>query len=234
MAGVTRRPPELETQGCKFHLNFADPWSKIGGRRTPTASRSGPLNSGVGQEIMTKPRPKRIVVVDEDAIQMAPFEIELNMRGYDVTVCATAEDCLDLLSSRRRFDLFVVDIMLAVRDESPVYTREQTNDFLLTGLHLARDIRRRRTKTPILLFSNTSNKDLLDVIQSWAKRIGNARFVPKYIISSGCEFGDMVDRILVGGLPGTSKKTALKRLKEAVMFEPNFYGVGIDFKKLKD
>lgn len=183
---------------------------------------------------MRKARPKRIVIVDEDAIQMRPFEIDLNIRGFELTVCNTAEDCLDTLSSKRRFDLFVIDIMLKVREENPVYTKEQTNDFLLTGLHLARDIRRRRKTTPILLFSNTSNRELLRVIREWQKQIGNTYFFPKYEILSVSEFGDMVEKIIEDGLPQKSKEGVFKKLGKAIKAEPNFYGLGIDLKKLRD
>ncbi len=155
---------------------------------------------------MTQRRVKRIVIVDEDAVQMAPFEIELNLRGFEVTTYKTAEDCLDSLSARLRIDLFVIDIMLACRLESPAYTRAQTNDYLLTGLVLARDIRRRRKKTPILLFSNTSNAELLKIIRSWQERIQDTHFLPKYFVNSPMEFGEIVTRILDEGIPKAGKK----------------------------
>lgn len=171
----------------------------------------------------------RVVIVDEDEIQLRPLVSELELRGLSVTIFTDADQCLDFVETKRRVDLFVVDIMLPSKH---AYSRELTENFQLTGLRLGRDIRRTYVDVPIILFSNTSRQDLVTEIRAVARKIQNCVFIQKYTITQLGHFSEMVERILAIGTKEIGNKTVWERIKESVFIKPSIGGVGVDLKQL--
>jgi CheY-like chemotaxis protein len=180
-------------------------------------------------EQIAEQRQFRVVVVDDDRIQMAPFFVELNLRGIDTISMDDADQCLEYMETGGNASLFVIDIML----ESPVrYSQALTNNYLLTGLSVARDVRKFCPDAPIILFSNMVRAELVTEILKVAEKVGNCVLIQKHTICEFGQFADLVETILLKGIKDNSSKSLWKRLGDSVQLKPSFFGVGIDLKAL--
>ena len=180
-------------------------------------------------EQKTEEHQYRVVVVDDDPIQMRPFFVEMNSRGIDAISLSDADQCFDYIESGSHADIYVIDIMLR---SSKHYSAALTNNYQLTGLSVARDVRRFNQNTPIILFSNTVQSDLVTEIRKVAEKIGNCVLIQKYTISEFGQFGYLIETILVEGVKNIASKNFWKRLKESIFLKPSFFGVGVDLKTL--
>jgi CheY-like chemotaxis protein len=174
-------------------------------------------------------RAPRVIVVDEDVIQVIGFCVELEARGISVEMFGEADTCLGFVKRKRVADLFVIDIMLP---SAEAYSAILTSNYSLTGLNLARDVRRNYPETPILLFSNTANEIAQKEIRDVSAKIGNCAFVKKYSLTVSGQFGELVSRALSDGAEDITKASFWERLKDSIFFKPGFAGVGIDVKAL--
>ncbi len=170
-----------------------------------------------------------VVLVDEDMIQMAPFVAELGLRGTKVRVFAEADSCLRSARRCKGVAVFVVDVMLPSDGR---YSREDTRDYLYTGVFLARDIRNAHPKTPILLVSNHALRENLRRIERAMATIGCCAFIAKQSFANPGEFADLVQRIAERGVIGAKPRNIFGRLARGIMLQPNVAGVGIDIKEL--
>jgi len=171
---------------------------------------------------------RRVVLVDEDEIQMRPFVTELELRGIEVRRFFEADACLRSSRLLKTVDTFLVDVMLVSERRYPA---DETLDHLYTGVFLARDIRKYHQAVPIVLVSNHSMKDSVDRIRKALASIGNCAFVPKQSFKSALEFGNTVEAIMADGV-ASLKKGFWKRLGAGVLVQPNFAGVGIDLREV--
>jgi len=177
---------------------------------------------------MANTRQKRIVLVDDEGIAMENVSGLLSVNGFVVIRCYTADECLDVLSDRRKIDLFVVDVMLPVHT---AYTRQETGQFRYTGLRLAHDIRRRRRMVPIVFLSNMTEPDGASVIRAQQENIGNSLFLQKFTQGS-IDLAVRLALIAVSGTADIPSPTIMERVRNALIAQPNVSGIGIDLEKL--
>ena len=143
-----------------------------------------------------------IYLVDEDKIQLEPFKVELEFRGYSVEFIKDADEAFLKLSriGADDVDLVIIDVMLAanINKESSKFNRHETNDFLETGLRLIEKLQKANpTIFPkkAILFSNATDSDLVNAIEKAASTF----FIPyldKRRFQSPLEFGDKIEEIL--------------------------------------
>lgn len=174
-------------------------------------------------------RPPRIIIADDDTIQLTPFLSELQFRGCDVRMFAEADSCRSFARRKAVADIFVIDVMLA---SDSVYRRDDTDNYLLTGLLLARDIRAARPSVPIVLFSNMTLSHYIKRIERFEDGISNCTFLSKREFSSPFEFAETILRFAASQSVGNSKPSLWERVVDAVELKPNISGIGIDLKKL--
>ena len=78
-----------------------------------------------------------IYIVDEDKLQLKPYALEFEVLGYSVQQIVDADAALVVLSSANDVDFVLLDVMLGAQDAPESrFTRDQTDDFLKTGLVL--------------------------------------------------------------------------------------------------
>ncbi|MCS7178127.1 MAG: response regulator transcription factor [Anaerolineae bacterium] len=86
---------------------------------------------------MPNAHPPRILVVDDEATTRVSLAELLRLEGYEVSIAASGEEALEILSSGPAFDLMVVDIKMPGMD----------------GLQLTEAVKRRSSDTVIILLT---------------------------------------------------------------------------------
>jgi len=86
-------------------------------------------------------RPARILLVEDEANLARPLQFNLEQEGYSVSVTGSGKEALRL-QARDKFDLIILDLMLEEID----------------GFEVARQIRQRDQKLPILMLTARSTE----------------------------------------------------------------------------
>ncbi|MBI5331371.1 MAG: response regulator [Betaproteobacteria bacterium] len=82
-----------------------------------------------------------IYIVDEDVVQLRPYAIELEIRGYEVKQIDNADAAYELLRTADNIELALIDVMLSAESvEKSIFSRERTGDFIKTGLVLFEEL----------------------------------------------------------------------------------------------
>ena len=176
----------------------------------------------------------RILFVDESSHEVAPFTLELSLRGMEVVHCLDADECLRRIETDANFDLLILDVMLAVDPDCKrsSFSREDTNDFLFTGLVLAQRIRNLYKDLPIVFFTSSSSSILISQIDRTIESIGHSTVLYKHQFSSPLEFGEIVYTLISAGIEAGKNRSWKKWLSDVLIMKPNFAGMGIDLEKL--
>ncbi len=145
-----------------------------------------------------------------------------------------ADEGLRRIETDANFDLLILDVMLATdaKIKHSSFSRENTNDFLCTGLVLAQRIRNLHKDLPILFFTSTSSSILISQIDRTIESIGHSTVLYKHKFSSAIEFAEIVDTLISAGIEAGKKRSWKKWLSDVLIMQPNFAGMGIDLKKL--
>ena len=91
----------------------------------------------------------KILVVDDEPMQLKSMKIGLRTEGYSVVTAESAEEALKLLKSDSAVDLIVTDYLMAG----------------MTGLDLLKAIRSFKSTIPVILMTAYGKKDL--VVEAW-------------------------------------------------------------------
>lgn len=140
-----------------------------------------------------------IYIVDEDVLQLRPYAIELEIRGFQVKQINNADCAYRVLSNASDIELVLLDIMLATEDAgNSRYTREATRDFIKTGLILLEDLSHTNpTYFPshVAVFSMGSQEWLVrEIIEKTQK--ANIPYLRKREYPSPFAFGNKVEELI--------------------------------------
>ena len=95
----------------------------------------------------------RILLVEDDRNMALGLEFNLRSEGYEVVVCADAENALETLAKGPEFDLVALDWMLPGKD----------------GLEMLRQLRADNNRIPVLLLTaRDSKEDIIEGLDSGA------------------------------------------------------------------
>jgi CheY-like chemotaxis protein len=171
---------------------------------------------------------KHILIIDDEEIALRYYIQGLELEGYSVGVISHASECKQLINSQNPTptDMFVLDIMMPSQG---IYDESQTEGGLLTGLYLARDIRKIYQDIPILLWSAAPIPELVGKAKHLAKGLNNCAFIRK----SDYPPTDFVEFVNSYFSNNSFKSGFFRTLWDSLLLEPNFSGLGIDIKKLK-
>lgn len=169
----------------------------------------------------------RVVIIDEEMRQLYPLQRLLNSRGVDIISLRGILEAIDFLDSRKRADLYIVDIM---QEPSPLGELETHNGLLSGIVFVEKMLRPRRKKTPIIFLSNMHEENFGEV-HTRIQSIDNSIFVKKSEYRSPV-LADLILEVIENGIEVLENPSLARRIKHALKVEPNFYGIGIDFKKL--
>lgn len=136
-----------------------------------------------------------IYFVDDDVNQMRPFRDELEFRGYTVKSLRHSDEALQCLRQASDVELVILDVMLGTGPkESSEFSREETRDFLITGLALINKLMTEshdKFKNKVVIFSMASQSIVLDEISKSIDEHG-VTYLRKTNYADPEEFGNKV------------------------------------------
>ena len=168
----------------------------------------------------------KIVLIEDDEHQALFIAGDLQLQGFEVEILVSSSIVRRRLRRNEWNDvaLFLVDIMMPA---GTTYEDHATQDGLITGLFIARDIREKFENKPIILWSSSPFKRIAETARSFAHNIPICTFIPKH---EGVEkVKGIYERFIKTGHIGPS---ILQQIWEAISFRPGVGGVSIDVKKL--
>lgn len=169
-----------------------------------------------------------IVFVDEAIHEIQPYIFAMQIKGANVVLCENADECAYICKQKMHTDLFLVDVML--RSEK-IFSKEDTQFDLYTGLLLARVIREFFPEVPIVFFSGMNFEDGLRYINETIKVIGNAALVRKKDAPNPIKFADIVLEMAKNKTAKHSENTVVRLAVDSVIVRPSLFGVGFDVMK---
>jgi len=170
---------------------------------------------------------KKIAIIDDDMLPMRYYATALTLDGYDVDCINNISAAYDILfhSSGVKIDLLIIDIMM---DPMTVYKADLCEDGLLTGLFLARDIRKQYPSLPIILFSNANITSVILKARRLADRLSRC----VYLLKLDYPPAKLVQFINEYFKKGRFTTGLLKKFLDSIILQPNIQGIGIDLKEL--
>lgn len=129
-----------------------------------------------------------ITIIDDDYAQEILAE-NLRYRGHEVRILRSASlalrDVADIISA----DLIVLDIIMEVPES---YTEVSVSGGRTTGLLIYKEIRTRNPEIPILAYSASQDKDVIDIFRDDPK----SKFVSKWTTPSMKEIINTINTML--------------------------------------
>lgn len=106
---------------------------------------------------MTSERPV-VLFVDDEPEWTTAYRLELELAGYDLANCFSADQTLQWIAAQKRPPAVVVlDIIM---QPGEAYTMEETKDGLETGFLLFRDIRARFPSVPVVILTSLKTEEV--------------------------------------------------------------------------
>jgi CheY-like chemotaxis protein len=140
-----------------------------------------------------------LFIEDETAIVQA-FTKALKRRGYIVITCTEPDEAMDVIRQNKRIDAVVTDLQLPM-EGCTEFSVMETSGGQEAGLAIARELRKRHKRLPIIFWSNSYSRDLRKSVLE----LGNCRFIPK--TQGAAPVLDGLEEILDGFNTGSRPKT---------------------------
>jgi CheY-like chemotaxis protein len=192
---------------------------------------SRPSGSWLIFDVSQKTTMPKVILIDDNAWEhvAAKLKSAFSLSGHELDVFASVDQCQTLFQDakgRCPADIFVVDVMMPPGE---TYKNEETHDGLITGLYLARDIRKQFPIVPIVLWSG-SNLDTVRLLAvHMEKKLTKCIFVKKPFTAA-----QLI--ALINGYfdAGKFSQSWVRQIWEGIVLRPSIGGLGIDVKKLLD
>ncbi|MHC4475447.1 MAG: hypothetical protein ACYTEL_07370 [Planctomycetota bacterium] len=172
---------------------------------------------------------KTIAFVDDDAVGSRFYIKSLEATGNKVTYFRTVGAFLKAVGSDSRFDLYIVDLMMA---PGKTYLPEETDEGVSTGLRLTIDICAVHPDAPIFVISNLNVDQVLQEVRKAFHEINNIVFLRKSETPPDL-LAELAEKALTGGLSSLNKKSLFAKIIDLIVLQPNLFGMGVDLKKLR-
>ncbi len=169
-----------------------------------------------------------ILLVDDESIYTNLYRASLESRSLKVITCKGPKSALMKLSEKPNIKVFVVDLMMPSQGQ---YKPDETHNNLLTGALLARDIRSIYLEEPIIIFTSSTVSAHLDKLQNFVNKMNNI-FVVQKGSTNPDQFSRTVEFLIFNDHLGKDEQTLLSRFFSSLLWEPNFFGIGINLRKL--
>lgn len=170
-----------------------------------------------------------IALIDDESAHAAYYQLALESKGYAVEHFKSPASLLTRLrkGAAPTFSLFVTDLMMPPRG---AYSNSETNDGLLTGLPLARDIRAAEPETPIVIFTNLNIEGTLGQVKAVVEELPNLFLIRKSEYPPD-ELADAAHALLSEEGTFQEQTGMIRRFLNSLILQPNFCGFGIDLKR---
>jgi len=133
-----------------------------------------------------------IYFIDENLGEAEAWAIDLRMNGFEIVHIRNADQAYSQLVKANNYELVIIDVMLAAddNDRSPRYTRDRTDDYLLTGIVFVDDLAQacgHELVNRCVFLSQTGEDRLIKEIEQAARR-HDIPFWRKFEFSDPSEF----------------------------------------------
>jgi len=119
---------------------------------------------------------KKILLIDDDAIPMAPYKTALEKSDFIVTAIADVDKALEIArDSLERFDIVLLDVMMPPGN---AFDLGETDDGMRTGVFLYGELRKHYHEAWIIVLTNMRDGVTLDMFPTKEDR--QLRVVLKY------------------------------------------------------
>jgi len=129
-----------------------------------------------------------IIIIDDDYALEILVE-NLKYRGHEVRRLGSASRALSDLDDIISADLIILDIIMEIPES---HTRVSVSGGRTTGLVIYKELRARNTQIPILAYSASQDKDVIDIFDDDP----NSRFLSKWTTPSMKEIVNTIDTML--------------------------------------
>lgn len=186
-------------------------------------------------EVVVKDYSKRrtVIAIDDVVAWTEDYESALAVHSefdVDVLVANTPEGGLQLIRDTPDVDVIILDMMMP---SGTMFTDEETQLGRFTGVVVAERIRRIQPYVPIVLLSDASLEEVRSACKKLEKRLFNCIFFSKSSLQSR-RLAEKMDVYFSEGKFEKPSESLLQRVFGALILQPNFGGVGVDIKKLRD
>lgn len=171
-----------------------------------------------------------IAIIDDEPLQTGYYVSALEEVGYKVDQFRSPASCKTAIVKGASFDLILCDLMMPSRG---TYSVEDTEDGLITGLLFTEDLRASLPETPIFLFTNLNVHAILSRISQRVGRLANVFLLPKASFTPD-RMSEAVPAMLEDSIVPLKRRGILRRLFDSLILEPNFFGMGVDLKKIAE
>ena len=113
-----------------------------------------------------------IVIIDDD-YSIGILGENLGYRGHDIRIIDSANEALKQLDAIVSADIIILDIIMESPDQ---FMNNGVGGGRSTGMVIFKELRKRTTDIPILVYSATQDKDLIDIFINDK----NTKFLPKW------------------------------------------------------
>jgi len=146
-----------------------------------------------------------IYFIDEDLNELPSIRQELEMRGYETKQLLDADEGFKVLMHADDLELAIIDVMLSTGETgSSRYPRDITDNFLITGLVLTKELHQQQNHAAqklfpnrIILYSHATEQGLVDKINKTSKSLG-ITYLSKNDYDNSYIFANKIEEIING------------------------------------
>ncbi len=168
----------------------------------------------------------RVAMLDDDIRYGGKYYVEsLQNRGFEVQPFWSTDKFMAFFRQDGHADLVILDVMMP---PGRSLRTEQTRDGQLTGLVVARELRKLREQIPIVFLSSTPSAPYAEMAKGFSNTLVPCAFLEK----SRTPAADLPNILAWYFKTGKIQRGLFRRIVDSLMLEPNIAGWGIDLKKL--
>jgi len=169
----------------------------------------------------------KVVIIDDDKIQMKHYKLALAAAGYDVVFISKTDDLVPVFDGKVHQDtsFFIVDTMMP---PGKLYEKVPTSGGEYTGLFVTRDLRKRFPVIPIILWTSAHIEKILDEAKNHADKTTICHWARKIELSPDL----LVEEINFYQKKGHFQRHIGKFLWKVVKIGGHLLGVSADIKAI--
>jgi CheY-like chemotaxis protein len=169
----------------------------------------------------------KVVIIDDDKIQMKHYQQALEAAGYDVVFISKTDDLTPVFEGTMHQDasFFIVDTMMPPGKR---YGKEQTSYGEYTGLFVTRDLRTRFPVIPIILWTSAHIEKILEEAKKQADKTSICHWARKIEVSPSL----LVEEINCYQKKGHFQRHIGRFLWKVVKIGGHILGVSADIKDI--
>ncbi len=163
----------------------------------------------------------RIAIVDDEIHYSRIYERTLSADGFSVERFSSVAKAKSAFETKE-YDFLIIDLMMPANPELD----PEEND-LLTGAYLSKSVESKNSKSKIVLFSVVHSGRVKERAKEILGPNSKVTFLDKKRYSP-----EDLSKFIQDQISGQATVGIVRRIWHALVLQPNFFGVGMDVRKL--